>query len=104
MNIEARLAPIDAVEKLEETGYGSLPTATVGTYIAQWYPNAVARANFAQLASAYQRKHRVDARLLKCRPTACGSARASFQARSAKRNRKQLRCMRCPTREVRWSN
>ena len=53
------------VEKLKDTGYGGLPVATVGTYIPQWYPNAVAPANFAQLASAYQRKHRVDAALLK---------------------------------------
>ena len=53
------------VEKLKDTGYGGLPTATVGTYIPQWYPNAVAPANFAQLASAYQSKHGVDAALLK---------------------------------------
>jgi acetyl-CoA C-acetyltransferase len=53
------------VEKLKDTGYGGLPTQTVGTYIPQWYPNAVAPANFAQLASAYRAKHRVDADLLK---------------------------------------
>ena len=53
------------VEKLKDTGYGGLPTATVGTYIPQWYPNAVAPANFAQLATAYRRKHNVDADLLK---------------------------------------
>ena len=53
------------VEKLKDTGYGGLPTATVGTYIPQWYPNAVAPANFAQLASAYRKKHQVDAQLLK---------------------------------------
>ena len=53
------------VEKLKDTGYGGLPTATVGTYIPQWYPNAVAPANFAQLASAYATRHRVDAALLK---------------------------------------
>jgi acetyl-CoA C-acetyltransferase len=53
------------VEKLKDTGYGGLPVATVGTYIPQWYPNAVAPANFAQLASAYRAKHRVDAGLLK---------------------------------------
>ncbi len=53
------------VEKLKDTGYGGLPTATVGTYIPQWYPNAVAPANFAQLASAYRSKHQVDAQLLK---------------------------------------
>lgn len=53
------------VEKLKDTGYGGLPMATVGTFIPQWYPNAVAPANFAQLASAYRRKHGVDAALLK---------------------------------------
>ncbi|MCW5668357.1 MAG: acetyl-CoA acetyltransferase [Hydrogenophaga sp.] len=53
------------VEKLKDTGYGGLPVSAVGTYIPQWYPNAVAPANFAQLASAYQRKHRVDPALLK---------------------------------------
>ncbi len=53
------------VEKLKDTGYGGLPVATVGTYIPQWYPNAVAPANFAQLASAYRSKYGVDAGLLK---------------------------------------
>jgi acetyl-CoA C-acetyltransferase len=53
------------VEKLKDTGYGGLPVATVGTYIPQWYPNAVAPANFAQLATAYRAKHSVDAALLK---------------------------------------
>jgi acetyl-CoA C-acetyltransferase len=53
------------VEKLKDTGYGGLPVATVGTYAPQWYPNAVAPANFAQLASAYRHKHNVEATLLK---------------------------------------
>ena len=53
------------VEKLKDTGYAGLPLATVGTYIPQWYPGAVAPANFAQLASAYQARHRVDPALLK---------------------------------------
>lgn len=53
------------VEKLKDTGYGGLPMAQVGTYIPQWYPNAVAPANFAQLASAYRSRHGVDAALLK---------------------------------------
>src|SRR5882757_8113317 len=53
------------VEKLKDTGYGGLPVATVGTLIPQWYPNAVAPANFAQLASAYRTKHGIDAALLK---------------------------------------
>jgi acetyl-CoA C-acetyltransferase len=53
------------VEKLKDTGYGGLPVATVGTYIPQWYPAAVAPANFAQLASAYRARHGVEADLLK---------------------------------------
>jgi acetyl-CoA C-acetyltransferase len=53
------------VEKLKDTGYGGLPMATVGTYIPQWYPNAVAPANFAQLATAYRSKHGIEASLLK---------------------------------------
>ncbi len=53
------------VEKLKDTGYGGLPVAQVGTYIPQWYPNAVAPANFAQLASAYSAKHNIDGALLK---------------------------------------
>lgn len=53
------------VEKLKDTGYGGLPTAQVGTYIPQWYPNAVAPANFAQLATAYRARHGIDADLFK---------------------------------------
>lgn len=53
------------IEKLKDTGYGGLPPPSVGTYVPQWYPNTVAPANFAQLASAYRRKHRVDAHSLK---------------------------------------
>jgi acetyl-CoA C-acetyltransferase len=53
------------VEKLKDTGYGGLPVSSVGTYIPQWYPNAVAPANFAQLASAYRHKHGIEPALLK---------------------------------------
>jgi acetyl-CoA C-acetyltransferase len=53
------------VEKLKDTGYGGLPMGSVGTYIPQWYPNTIAPANFAQLATAYRAKHRLDALLLK---------------------------------------
>jgi acetyl-CoA C-acetyltransferase len=53
------------VEKLKDTGYAGLPVATVGTFVPQWYPNAVAPANFAQLATAYRHKHKVDAATLK---------------------------------------
>jgi acetyl-CoA C-acetyltransferase len=53
------------VEKLKDTGYGGLPTSFTGTAVPQWAPNGVAPANFAQLASAYRAKHRLDAKLLK---------------------------------------
>jgi acetyl-CoA C-acetyltransferase len=53
------------VEKLKDTGYAGLPVATVGTFVPQWYPNAVAPANFAQLATAYRHKYQVDAATLK---------------------------------------
>lgn len=53
------------MEKLKDTGYGGLPTGTPGTFLPQYSPNVVAPANFAQLASAYRRKHGVDAALLK---------------------------------------
>lgn len=53
------------IEKLKDTGYGGLPPPSVGTYVPQWYPNTVAPANFAQLASAYRRKYAVDAASLK---------------------------------------
>ena len=61
----ADIALAVGVEKLKDTGYGGLPTANPGTLVPQWYPGAVAPANFAQLASAYRAKHRVDAALLK---------------------------------------
>ena len=64
MGIALRLPNI-GVTRVENFCAGGLPVATVGTYIPQWYPNAVAPANFAQLASAYRSKHGVDAALLK---------------------------------------
>ncbi len=48
------------VEKLKDTGYAGLPLPSSGTLIPQWYPNAVAPANFAQLASGYMAKHGVN--------------------------------------------
>ena len=59
------IALVVGCEKLKDTGYGGLPAATVGTFVPQWFPNTVAPANFAQLASAYQAKHRIDAKTLK---------------------------------------
>ncbi len=89
------------VEKLKDTGYGGLPMATVGTYIPQWYPNAVAPANFAQLASAYRARHGIDATLLK---RAISHVSVKSHANGAKNPKAHLRkpiteeqCLNAPT-------
>ncbi|SFG91229.1 acetyl-CoA acetyltransferase [Pseudomonas sp. NFACC45] len=76
------------VEKLKDTGYGGLPVATVGTYIPQWYPSAVAPANFAQLASAYQARFNVDPQLLK---RAIAHVSVKSHANGAKNSKAHLR-------------
>jgi acetyl-CoA C-acetyltransferase len=48
------------VEKLKDTGYGGLPVRTRGISNDLWLPNASAPGAFAQLASAYAAKHRVQ--------------------------------------------
>lgn len=48
------------VEKLKDTGYAGLPERSKGTFDDLWLPNATAPGAFAQLASAYQAKHRCD--------------------------------------------
>jgi acetyl-CoA C-acetyltransferase len=48
------------VEKLKDTGYGGLPGSLGGTLNPQWAANGSAPGNFAQLASAYRAKHRVN--------------------------------------------
>jgi acetyl-CoA C-acetyltransferase len=48
------------VEKLKDTGYGGLPGNLGGTLTPQWGANGSAPGNFAQLASAYRAKHRVN--------------------------------------------
>jgi acetyl-CoA C-acetyltransferase len=48
------------VEKLKDTGYGGLPGSLGGTLNPQWAANGSAPGNFAQLASAYRAKHRVE--------------------------------------------
>ncbi len=53
------------VEKLKDTGYGGLPVRTRGVANDLWLPNSSAPGAFAQLASAYAAKHRVDAKDLK---------------------------------------
>ena len=88
------------VEKLKDTGYGGLPVAAVGTYLPQWYPNAVAPANFAQLAAAYRAKHGIDAALLK---RAIAHVSVKSHANGAKNPKAHLRkevteeqCLRAP--------
>lgn len=51
------------VEKLKDTGFGGLPNFTgsnSGSLSWQWYPNMTAPGCFAQLASAYGAKYKVD--------------------------------------------
>lgn len=89
------------VEKLKDTGYAGLPVATVGTYIPQWYPAAVAPANFAQLAAAYRAKHGIDAATLK---KAMAHVSVKSHANGAKNPKAHLRkeitieqCLKAPT-------
>ena len=56
----ADIALAVGVEKLKDTGYGGLPTSTMGTLLPQVSPNSSAPGSFAQLASAYRAKHGVD--------------------------------------------
>jgi acetyl-CoA C-acetyltransferase len=56
----ADIAIAVGVEKLKDTGYGGLPTASPGTLAPQVMPNGSAPGNFAQLASAYRAKHGVS--------------------------------------------
>jgi len=53
------------VEKLKDTGYGGLPQRNRGSVNDMFWANASAPGSFAQLATAYSAKHRVDAALLK---------------------------------------
>ncbi len=53
------------VEKLKDTGYGGLPAMDQGSLNPLWAANGSAPGNFAQLASAYGAKHKIDKRDLK---------------------------------------
>jgi len=55
------------VEKLKDTGYGGLPSpgSAAGTLQWQWWPNLTAPGAFAQLATAYAAKYRMQERDLK---------------------------------------
>jgi acetyl-CoA C-acetyltransferase len=48
------------VEKLKDTGYGGLPQRGRGNLNNLYWPNLSAPGSFAQLASAYRAKHRVN--------------------------------------------
>jgi len=48
------------VEKLKDTGYAGLPERTRGSFEDLWQPNSTAPGSFAQLATAYARKHGMD--------------------------------------------
>ena len=56
------IALAQGVEKLKDTGYGGLPVFDqgAGSVFAQWAPNMTAPGAFAQLASAYRAKHKVN--------------------------------------------
>ena len=47
------------VEKLKDTGYGGLPQRSRGSVNDQIWPNASAPGSVAQIARAYQAKHRI---------------------------------------------
>ncbi len=53
------------VEKLKDTGYGGLPQRSRGVLNSMWWANYSAPGSFAQLASAYQAKHGINADELK---------------------------------------
>jgi acetyl-CoA C-acetyltransferase len=53
------------VEKLKDTGYGGLPQRGRGTVNDLFWPNVSAPGSFAQLASAYTAKHKMDKQDLK---------------------------------------
>ena len=53
------------VEKLKDTGYGGLPQSLNGPFNNMWWANQSAPGAFAQLASAYRAKHKVDKTELK---------------------------------------
>ena len=48
------------VEKLKDTGYGGLPQRSRGTVNDLFWPNVSAPGSFAQLASAYTSKHKMN--------------------------------------------
>ncbi|MGO4835127.1 hypothetical protein AB4144_23015, partial [Rhizobiaceae sp. 2RAB30] len=48
------------VEKLKDTGFAGLPTASRGTFPPMYMPTHTNPGNFSQLANAYSRKHGIS--------------------------------------------
>ena len=61
----ADIALAVGVEKLKDTGYGGLPQNMAGAVASMTWANASAPGSFAQLATAYQKKHGVKPEDLK---------------------------------------
>ena len=76
------------VEKLKDTGYGGLPQRGSGVVNSMMSANASAPGGFAQLATAYQTKHGVEADVLK---RAIGQISVKSHANGAKNPKAHLR-------------
>lgn len=76
------------VEKLKDTGYGGLPQRNRGVVQSMHMANASAPGAFAQLASAYQKKHGVEREDLK---RAMAQISVKSHANGAKNPRAHLR-------------
>lgn len=61
----ADIALAMGVEKLKDTGFAGLPTASRGTLVPMYMPTHTNPGNFAQLAQAYAARHGVELRDLK---------------------------------------
>ncbi len=84
----ADIALAVGVEKLKDTGYGGLPQRSSGVVNSMMSANASAPGGFAQLATAYQNKHGVDADTLK---RAIGTISVKSHANGAKNPKAHLR-------------
>ncbi|MBM4187656.1 MAG: acetyl-CoA acetyltransferase [Gemmatimonadetes bacterium] len=56
----AKIALAIGAEKLKDTGYGGLPGGSMGAVNDLYWPHLSAPGAFAQLATAYAAKHRID--------------------------------------------
>ena len=84
----ADIALAVGVEKLKDTGYGGLPQRGRGALNSLYWANASAPGSFAQLATAYQTKHGLDAADLK---RAIGHVSVKSHANGVKNPKAHLR-------------